>query len=385
MKQLIYLLAVVAISFPVHGQTRLDVTMTVDSVQRQFILVKPSAPPPASGYPVVFMFHGSSGDGEKFYNNSGWKEKGEREGFVTIFPSSLEYCFLNDSGRQTSTTRWNNGESEEEKCPGVELKDDVHFVRRIIDTAASMLSIDRTRIYASGFSNGAVFTSKLAIEASDIFAALSASAGKLHPLDSGASIPPVPFVSTIGTDDRNVVASFGQPVPFNDSALLVLGRTIRIYLAAFNLAEVVDRKDSTAIAITWVFNTPANPNMPFTQYSYTVLKGLEHEYPNGSNYPIAAADYLWAFFNRHSLAGVDPVERAGPSRASVFPNPANDYFVIEGTGEAYVTIRSILGNVVFERKEMLGEAIAVRGIPAGVYLVDVVSGREHSTQTIVIR
>ena len=27
--------------------------------------------------PVAFMFHGTGGDGEKFYNISGWKEKAD--------------------------------------------------------------------------------------------------------------------------------------------------------------------------------------------------------------------------------------------------------------------------------------------------------------------
>lgn len=33
----------------------------------------------------------------------------------------------------------------------------------------------------------------------------------------------------------------------------------------------------------------------------------------------------------------------------------------------------------------MGEAIPVRGIPAGVYLADIVAGREHSTQTVIIQ
>lgn len=210
-----------------------------------------------------------------------------------------------------------------------------------------MLPINHARIYASGFSNGAVFTSRLAVEAGDIFAALAGSAGKLHELDSGRSIPPVPFVSTIGDEDRNVVESFGRPIPFNDSALMVLGRTIRIYLSSLNLAEVVDRKDSTALSIARFFNTPANPSEPYSQYSYTLLKGLDHAYPNGSNHPIAAADYLWAFFNRHTLAGAGLVEHPATPSATVYPNPASDYIVISGDGEADVTIRTVMGIPVF--------------------------------------
>lgn len=41
-----------------------------------------------SSTPVVFMLYGTSGNGEEFYNNSGWKEVGETENIFTVFPSS---------------------------------------------------------------------------------------------------------------------------------------------------------------------------------------------------------------------------------------------------------------------------------------------------------
>lgn len=385
MKRVLCALLLVVGVATLRAQTRFDVTMTVDSVERQFILVRPGTPPPPRGYAVVFMFHGTSGDGERFYNNSGWKEKGESEGFVTVFPSSLEFCFLNDSGRPVRTTKWNNGNAQEEKCAGVEMKDDVHFVRRIVDTISVMLPIDHARIYASGFSNGGVFTSKLAVDASDIFAALSASAGPLNALDSAMPSRPVPFALTIGDEDRNVVETFGRPIPFNDSALFVLGGANRRFLSVLNLAEVIDRKDSTPLSITWVFNTPENPSEPSTQYSFTVMKGLDHQYPNGTNYPISAPDPLWAFFSRYTLAGVGEGDRPGPRRAMVYPNPATDYIVIDGEGDADVTIRSILGYPVFSGKTFLGEEIFLNEVPAGLYLVDVVADRERSAQTVIIR
>src|SRR5688500_13033371 len=91
------------------AQTRIDVTLNVEGGDRFFIVHRPSGPAPSGGYPLVFMFHGSSGDGQKFYNISGWKEKGEQETFVTVFPSSLEYC-VEEDGNRHRTTKWNNGD-----------------------------------------------------------------------------------------------------------------------------------------------------------------------------------------------------------------------------------------------------------------------------------
>lgn len=381
----VVLIALLTLCLESSAQTRFDVTMRVDSVDRQFIVVRPSAPPPAAGYAVVFMFHGTTGDGERFYNISGWKEKGEQEGFVTVFPSSLEYCFYNDSGRPVPVTKWSNGEAEEKKCPGVVLKDDVHFIRRIVDSLLVMLPIDSRRIYASGFSNGAVFTSKLAVEMSDVFAALSASAGMLYETDSGVPARPVPFVFTMGDADRNVVDALGATIPFNDSALYVLGRSIRRYLGAFNLAEVLDTKDSTALTLTYVFNTPASSSLPSTLFSYVLLKGLDHQYPNGTNYPIRAADYLWAFFNRHILADAPDRSRISGAGLRIYPNPAADYIVIDGEGEARVTVRTILGEMVLTTTAVRGARVALDNLPGGLYIVSVSSGRQRVTQPVIVR
>ena len=159
----LYCLLLLALCFTEsYAQIRHDITMNVEGVDREFIVARPSGAVPAAGYPVVFMFHGTSGDGERFYLHSGWKEKGEEEKFISVFPSSLEYCVI-DSGRQKRTTKWNNGDLQTVACPGQEFKDDVLFVRRIIDTLRETFRIDTTRLYAAGFSNGALFSRKLAI------------------------------------------------------------------------------------------------------------------------------------------------------------------------------------------------------------------------------
>lgn len=41
---------------------RFDVKFNFDGVEREFIVVKPTGAVPAGGYPVVFMFHDSSGN-----------------------------------------------------------------------------------------------------------------------------------------------------------------------------------------------------------------------------------------------------------------------------------------------------------------------------------
>ena len=121
------------------GQTRRDVQIVVDSIPRECVVSIPSSTPPPGGWPMVIMFHGTTGDGEKFYSISGWKEKGAAENFVTVFPSSLAYRFYDDTvGTQIArVTKWNCGESVEKLVAGQTMKDDVRFVRIMLDTIAA--------------------------------------------------------------------------------------------------------------------------------------------------------------------------------------------------------------------------------------------------------
>ncbi|MBL7975302.1 MAG: hypothetical protein JNJ85_10340, partial [Candidatus Kapabacteria bacterium] len=54
-----------------HAQ-KITAKVVVEGRVRECIVVRPSGAVPAGGYPMVFMVHGTGGDGEKFYNISGW-------------------------------------------------------------------------------------------------------------------------------------------------------------------------------------------------------------------------------------------------------------------------------------------------------------------------
>ncbi len=117
-------------------QSRVDFKFIFDGVNREFIISKPSGPVPAGGYPIVMMLHGTTGDGERFYLSSGWKELGESEKFISVFPSSLAYCYVGDLGFNVTNTKWNNGDLQSNKCRNQvqDFKDDVKFLRKVLDT-----------------------------------------------------------------------------------------------------------------------------------------------------------------------------------------------------------------------------------------------------------
>lgn len=114
--------------------------------------------------PALFCLHGLGETASSFCLDQGvaWPAEGDREGFVVIMPN----------GYQNS---WNGG-----TCCGAAASnglDDVGLIRAIFAEVAKHVNIDLGRVYATGLSNGAYLSYRLACEASDLFVAVAPSAG----------------------------------------------------------------------------------------------------------------------------------------------------------------------------------------------------------------
>lgn len=383
MKTLVLSITLVILASQLSAQVRIDGVVKVDSIDREFIVAVPTTPPPAAGYPVVFMFHGTSQNGEIFYNESQWKEKGEEENFITVFPTALRYCLFEDGGQRT-TTKWHNGELDDSACPGQTLKDDNHFVRVMIDSIAARYPIDRARMFASGFSNGAGFASKLAIQMSDVFSAVAVSGGTVHKLDSAKPVRNIPYWFVLGTLDDKWLSAYSQfgltEFPFNDSILGYLRPVLRRDLGVFGL-DTAYTKDSLGRTLTYTFLTAAIPE-PTRLMRFTLINNMFHVYPNGNNVPVVAANIFWEFFKASVTPSSVPGGRRPPGVISLYPNPASDYLIVDGEGVVTLTLRTMLGSEAL-RLEVAGRSrVSLAGLPRGVYFADVGVGR---AKIVVVR
>ena len=81
--------------------------------------------------------------------------------------------------------------------------DDVGFALSLIDDLEARTPIDRARIYATGFSNGAMLAYRLAAEASDRIAAIAAVEGSMVTADFAPSRP-VSILHIHSLDDPRV-------------------------------------------------------------------------------------------------------------------------------------------------------------------------------------
>jgi len=175
-------------------------TMTFGGVQREYYLHVPSIYDPEDPTPVVFMLHGTSGDGERFYNISGWKEVGEVQNILTVYPSSWRYNII-DEGIPKNITKWNAYQTSWVFAPGETPRDDIGFLRAIIEELKSKFNVDSTRFYMVGFSNGGVMTGRCAIEMSNQLAAVIQASGNLPPDTTFIPARKLPIMFQVGNSD----------------------------------------------------------------------------------------------------------------------------------------------------------------------------------------
>lgn len=371
------------------GQGRRDFNFKFDGVDRNFVLAVPTGTVPPGGYPMVMMLHGTTGDGDKFYSISGWKELGEKEKFISVFPSSLEYCFVGTQGFKNITSKWNNGEAQSVKCPNLvqDFKDDVKFLRKVVDTIKRLHTINNAKIYISGFSNGSAMTNKLAIEMSDVFAAAASSGGLMSSLDSAKPLRYIPIWQTIGTQDAFLIENLGRPLPFGDSLDFYVPSSTRVFRGVANLANKY-KLNKTNITYTYIYDQP-NSNSQKNYLYYTYIKDMEHVYPNGINYPFSAPIQYWDFFKQASAISTPALSLQHNPDLQIFPNPARNVINIKYPGyisgsNKELLLYDMLGQLKMKTKMNKDlTQINISSLSPGIYYLHVLSKEGYALKPII--
>ena len=180
-------------------------TIDVGGHDRTYRLYKPKGLPASAS--LVVMLHGGFGTDAQAERSYGWDELADSSKFVVAYPGGLNRA-------------WNvNGGG----CCGRPAKqgiDDVGFITAAIADIKRNLSIDASRVYATGMSNGGMMSYTLACDTS-IFAAIGPVSGTQ--LDPCPSPHPVSVMTIHGTKDplvpygggpgRGFAHINGPPVP----------------------------------------------------------------------------------------------------------------------------------------------------------------------------
>ena len=191
--------------------------IAIGATGRTMLLHRPVQVDPDRPVPLLFLFHGSGGNGAAMLKRSGLEETADRHDFIVAAP---------DGGiAQGAGFVWNISgvPSTSGRMPQPGDADDVAFVGQAIDWLAAHHCVDRHRVYATGLSGGGRMTSWLGCVATDRFAAIAPvvglRAGRPGTADPGKPDPatcrpsrPMPVIAFAGDKDTtNPIEGGGAP------------------------------------------------------------------------------------------------------------------------------------------------------------------------------
>jgi polyhydroxybutyrate depolymerase len=231
-------------------------TIDVAGISRVYILDVPERVQPKTPVPLLFDFHGFGHSAAGVSSVSKFKQLAARDGFITVYPDGLPVHLLGQDapGWEIFTVEGNR---------------DLAFVTHVLDELERTYCIDRARVFATGFSNGAFFSNILGCVMADRFAAIApVSGGRL----TVPCNPPrgVPVLIHHGRKDARIDVQ--------------QGRQVRDAWVAKNGCQT-----HSTDACEW-----------YRQCRDDVEVGYCED--DGEHYwPVAATERIWEFFKRHPM------------------------------------------------------------------------------------
>src|SRR5450432_2802784 len=151
--------------------------------KREYLLHVPPKYDRARPTALVISMHGAALWPAAEMKMSQWNKVADEQGFIVVYPSGTGFPRIFP-------------------MEGDALTADVRFISDLIDTLEAGYNIDRSRIYADGFSNGGGMAFALSCTLSDRIAAVGIVAGaQLLPWSWCTDSRPVPMIAFHGTAD----------------------------------------------------------------------------------------------------------------------------------------------------------------------------------------
>jgi polyhydroxybutyrate depolymerase len=277
---------------------RYEVHLRHGGIERRALVHVPRSHVAGKAAPVVMALHG--GGGGMIYQASdelyGFISKSEQVGFIAMFPNGISDA---DSGMLAT---WNAG-----NCCGQARDtriDDVGFLRALVEDISRRVDIDRSRVFATGMSNGAMMSYRLACEAPDLIRGIAAVAGT----DNTTSCTPAKPVPVLHIHARN-----DEMVLFNGGAGDKLrGKTVATEFVAVpvGIAKWVklNRANATAkrvLSVPGAYCDRHEASAGGAPVELCVTESGGHSWPGGRkdrgetpSTAIKATDMMWEFFSR---------------------------------------------------------------------------------------
>lgn len=190
----ILVLGVLRLSVPVAGSDELPPLHTrmripTSQGERECVIYVPGSCDRSRPAAVVMMLHGFGGTACNAARESGWSAKADREGFIVVYPEATRPDRTVPAHFRRNPQAWNDGSGRFHAAE--EGVDDVAFISAMMDRVGVSCRIDASRIFVTGFSNGASMTFRLGAELSARVTAIAPVSGTcwVQPLEAAKVVP----------------------------------------------------------------------------------------------------------------------------------------------------------------------------------------------------
>ena len=257
-------------------------TLVVGDLERNYLLHIPPGLDSQRPVPVVFVFHGLSMLADDLPTMTGFNDVADTGGFLAVYPNGY-------------SRSWNVS-----VCCGAavnEAIDDLAFVRQMLADLETIMPIDPKRIYASGFSNGAIFSYRLACEMSATFAAVAPVAGWLV-TDPCQPQQPVSVVHVHGMNDSYT----GQTLTPGDVGITGTTNIIMpsVEQAVATWAQLDGCSGTAQVEKQGIItHTVYSSCKAGTAVELYAIEGGPHVWPPPYAFPTASTQMIWDFFKAH--------------------------------------------------------------------------------------
>ncbi len=182
----------------------IDSTMVWNNITRYYEVYVPTSLP--ANPPMLLMLHGTQTQNPPnpqtiISLNWGWQSLASQYGFILVKPAST----YNSKSHQWNWDAYTMDEAFQQP------PDDSGFLRQLITNLTAQYSVNPNQVYVAGFSSGAQMTQRVAVEISDLVAAVVIGSGtivgqpSLPPITlPGAPVAPISIQEWHGTEDTEI-------------------------------------------------------------------------------------------------------------------------------------------------------------------------------------
>lgn len=354
---------VLLLSFSIVAVAQQTITqnITVDGIQREFIIYIPAIYSGSESVPLILNFHGYTSNATEQMWYGDFRGIADTANFIVVHPQGT----VDNAGY----THFNVG-------LGLSTVDDIAYTEAVIDYMKLNYAINENRIYSTGMSNGGYMSYQLACQISDQIAAIASVTGSMSTVvyNNCNCSGPMPVMEIHGTEDATVPYD-GQGIAHSIPEVIDYWKTQNS--AVQNPDSIVIPDTNTgdgSTAVHYIYTS----DVTFANTELIKVTGGGHTWPGsvfggaGTNQDFKANLKIWEFFSRYDKNGViNKVPQVKSVAFEIFPNPASQILKVSGAKEKAYQIFNSLGQEVLSGELTDNAHIDISALNSGVYWLQI--------------